>query len=483
MEVMRFSLSKPCLALAFLSLFLCVGRQLALAQDNVVLRWDDAALQAVRNLSTGPPIAARAFAITHTCIYDAWAAYDPVAVGTRLGGTLRRPAAEHTLANKEVAISFAAYRALTDLFPTQQTIFDELMKSLGYDLVNTTTNASTPAGVGNLAADAVLAFRRADGSNQLGDLNPGAYSDYTRYRPVNFPDRVIDPNRWQPLRLPNGQVQRFLAPHWGNVIPFALKSGLEARPEKAPAFFEFRFFGWPYRRQALELLNISANLGDLEKTIAEYWSDCPRNETPPGHWLLFGQFVSRRDKHGIDEDAKMFFALANAGFDAGVAIWATKRLYDSVRPITAIRFLFRGQRVRAWGGPGKGTQLIFGEDWKPYQEADFVTPPFAEYVSGHSGSSSASAEILKSFTGSDDFGASVTLAVGSSRIEPGITPSTEITLSWDTFSEAAAEAGMSRLFGGIHFTDGNIEGHKLGRKVGAMVWQKAQTYFNGDATL
>src|SRR5215510_12790488 len=125
---MWFSISKPCLALASLLLILGGGRQPALAQDNAVLRWDQAALQAVRDTGTGPTIAARAFAITHTCIYDAWAAYDPVAVGTRLGGTLRRPAAEHILANKEEAISFAAYRALTDLFPTQQTIFDELMK-------------------------------------------------------------------------------------------------------------------------------------------------------------------------------------------------------------------------------------------------------------------------------------------------------------------------------------------------------------------
>jgi len=241
------------------------------------------------------------------------------------------------------------------------------------------------------------------------------------------------------------------------------------------------FFGWPYRRQALELLNISANLGDREKTIAEYWADSPGTETPPGHWLLFGQFVSRRDKHGLDEDAKMFFALSNGVFDAGVAIWAIKRLYDSVRPITAIRFLFRGQRVRAWGGPGNGTQIILGEDWRPYQEANSITPPFPEFVSGHSGFSAVSAEILKSFTGSDDFGASVTLAAGSSRIEPGITPSTEITLSWDTFTIAAEEAGMSRLFGGIHFTDGNLEGRKLGRKVGALVWQKALTYFNGTA--
>jgi hypothetical protein len=481
MEVMRFSISKPCLSLVSLLLLLGGWRQLVQAQDNAVLRWDEAALQAVRNTRTGPPIAARAFAITHTCIYDAWAAYDPVAVGTRLSGALRRPVVEHTQANKQEAISFAAYRALLDLFPTQQALFDGLMKSLGYDPANSTTDTSTAAGAGNLAAAAVLAFRHSDGSNQLGDLNPGAYSDYTGYRPVNFPDRVIDPNRWQPLRLPNGQVQRFLTPHWGNVIPFALQSGSDVRPEKAPAFFEFMFFGWPYRRQALELLNISANLGDREKTIAEYWSDGPGTETPPGHWLLFGKFISRRDNHGLDEDAKMFFALANAGFDAGVAVWATKRLYDYVRPITAIRFLFRGQRVRAWGGPGIGAQLIFGEDWQPYQEPDFVTPPFAEYVSGHSGFSAASAEILKSFTGSDDFGASATLAAGSSKIEPGITPSTDITLSWATFSEAAMEAGMSRLFGGIHFMDGNLQGQKMGRKVGALVWQKAQTYFNGTA--
>ncbi len=476
---MRFSISKPCLALVGLFLLGGVG-QLALAQDNVVLRWDEAALQAVRNTRTGPPIAARAFAITHTCIFDAWAAYDAVAIGTRLGGTLRRPAVERTLANKQEAISFAAYRALLDLFPTQQALFDGLMTSLGYDPDNTTTDISSPAGIGNMASAAVLDFRHTDGSNQLGDLNPGAYSDYTGYRPVNFPDRVVNPNRWQPLRLPNGQTQRFLAPHWGNVIPFALQSGLAVRPERAPAFFEFTFFGWPYRRQALQLLNISANLGDLEKTIAEYWSDGPGTETPPGHWLSFGQFVSRRDQHSLDEDAKMFFALANAEFDAGIAVWATKRLYDYVRPITAIRFLFRNQRVKAWGGPGKGTQLIFGDDWQPFQEPDFVTPPFAEYVSGHSGFSAAGAEILKSFTGSDDFGASATLAMGSSRIEPGITPSTEITLSWDTFSDAASEAGMSRLFGGIHFMDGNIEGQKMGRKVGARVWQKAQIFFNGE---
>jgi hypothetical protein len=79
--------------------------------DNVVLQWNAAALQGARDSGVGPPIVARALAIVHTCIYDAWAAYDPVAVGTRYGSALRRPSRQRTRRNKAQAISFAAYRA------------------------------------------------------------------------------------------------------------------------------------------------------------------------------------------------------------------------------------------------------------------------------------------------------------------------------------------------------------------------------------
>jgi hypothetical protein len=83
----------------------------------VVLRWDEQTLAAIPALKTGPTINARALAIGHTAMYDAWAAYDATAVGTRLGGRLRRPAAERTLAHKRMAVSFAAYRAPLNLFP------------------------------------------------------------------------------------------------------------------------------------------------------------------------------------------------------------------------------------------------------------------------------------------------------------------------------------------------------------------------------
>ena len=89
------------------------------ADDNAVLRWGEQSLAAIRALKTGPTINARALAIVHTAMYDAWAAYDPVAVGTRLGGSLRRPAGERTDAYKSQAVSYAAYRALLNLFPAR----------------------------------------------------------------------------------------------------------------------------------------------------------------------------------------------------------------------------------------------------------------------------------------------------------------------------------------------------------------------------
>ncbi len=458
-----------------LLLLLCAATK-AMAADNAVVQWNDAMLQAIRNTRMAPPIAARALAIVHTSIYDAWAAYDPVAVGTRLGGSLRQPASERTLENKQKAVSFAAYRALVDLFPTQKALFDALMSQLGYNPSDTSTDTTTPSGIGNVAAAALLSFRHNDGSNQLGDLNPGAYSDYTGYRPVNSPDNVVDINRWQPLRLPSGQVQTFLTPHWERVTPFGLASASEFRPTP-PSFFPHRQF----RQQALEVLRISARLNDTQKAIAEYWSDGPGSETPPGHWQLHAQFVSRRDGHSIDDDAKMFFALGNALLDASIASWEAKRFYDYVRPITAIRELFRGQSVVAWAGPFQGNKHIMGEDWLPYQVPSFLTPPFAEYVSGHSTFSAASAEILKSFTGSDRFGGSAVVRAGSSLIEPGLTPATDILLSWRTFSLASQEAGLSRLYGGIHFRDGNLRGRNMGRLIGERAWQKAQTYFDGTA--
>ncbi|HSO55928.1 MAG TPA: hypothetical protein VL330_25000 [Actinomycetes bacterium] len=181
------------------------------ADDNAVLRWGEQALAAIRALRTGPTINARALAVVHTSMYDAWAAYDATAVGTRLGGSLRRPPAERTDAYKSQAVSYAAYRALLNLFPARSADFRGLMTGMGYDPDDASTDPASPTGVGNQAAAAVLAFRAGDGSNQAN-----GYADTIGYQPVNTPDQVNDPFRWQPLRHPdaNGNliVQKYLTP-------------------------------------------------------------------------------------------------------------------------------------------------------------------------------------------------------------------------------------------------------------------------------
>jgi len=457
------------------------------------VQWDNAALQGVRDSHLGPPMVARALAIAHTCMFDAWAAYDKKAIGTQFGDRLRRPKEERTLANKNEAISFAAYRALVDLFPLSKTsVFDPLMTSLGYDLNNLTINTYTPAGIGNVACAAVLAFRHGDGSNQLGDLHPGAYSDWTGYISVNTastvpvnPGLVLDPNHWQRLTYDDGATvpmphivtPSFVGAQWYRVVPFAMTS-----PDQFRSFigqFGPTFYGSEtYLQQSEDLITISANLTDTQKMIAEYWVNGPRTELPPGHWELFGQFVSRRDNHSVDADAKMFFALANAILDAGIAAWDAKRAFDSVRPVTSIPYLFHGQQIRAWR-PFQGTQTFDGSLWIPYQPTTFPTPPFPEYISGHSTFSAAGAEILKLFTGSDKFGASVTIPAGSSNVEPGLTPQQDITLHWATFTIAANQAGISRRYGGIHFELADVVGRATGRLVADQAWIRALMYMRG----
>src|SRR5205823_3087315 len=130
----------------------------AVAIDNVVLQWNEATLDAIRNTKSAPPIAARAFSITHTAMFD------PVAKGTRLGSSLRRPEVERTAANKEKATSFAAYRVLVDLFSTQTAVFGALMSSLGYDPSDISADTSSPSGIGNICAQALLNYRHTDGS-------------------------------------------------------------------------------------------------------------------------------------------------------------------------------------------------------------------------------------------------------------------------------------------------------------------------------
>jgi hypothetical protein len=471
------------------------------SSDNVILKWNEELLQAIRlhPPQTGPTITARAIGVLHTATYDAWAAYDAVAKGTRLGSQLRRPATERTLDNKDKAISFAAYRVLTDLFPVSryprigEVNFAGQMTELGYTPSNS-TDRTTPEGIGNVAAQAVLDYRHNDNSNQLN-----GYADTTGYRPVNTWDRINDPWRWQPLCVltptgvangkphlpvppdtctaPNYSVQPAYTPQWKNVVQFAPFTYQIPGPKKLP--------NGQYDPAEVDLLlQESADLTDREKVTAEYWADGPNTEFPPGHTCVFAQVISRKRAHSLDTDVKMFFEVGNALMDAGIASWHAKYKWDFVRPATSIRARYAGKPVRSWLGPYQGYGTVDGTQWRPYQAPNVVTPPFPEYTSGHSTFTAAGAHILTQFTGSDSFGASVTIKAGSSLFEPRTatepgTPVNDVTLSWPTFTLAAEEAAMSRIYGGIHFKSGNEHGRMMGRQVGVNVHAKAQLYIRG----
>ena len=154
--------------------------------------------------------------------------------------------------------------------------------------------------------------------------------------------------------------------------------------------------------------------------------------------------------------------------DASIAVWDAKVFYDYVRPVSAVRHVFAGQTIEAWGGPFQGTRPIAGEQFRPY----LATPPFAEYTSGHSAFSAAAATVLRLFTGSPRFGATVVIAPGSSAIEPGVTPARPVALSWRTFDDAADEAGLSRRLGGIHFRDGDLASRAMGKAIGRRVFRE-----------
>jgi PAP2 superfamily len=452
--------------------------------DNVILKWNDELLQTIRAnpAGTGPTITARALSVLHTATYDAWAAYDAKAK-PRFGDTPRQPATEHTPENKNKAISFAAYHTLVDLFGSRQADYAAQMTELSYAL----DDPSTAASVGREAAQDVIAFCHDDGANQLGDDprgTPGVpYSDTSGYQPVNSGDTVTDPWRWQPLRVPlgSGPQQKPYTPHWKDVDAFALTSPFQFYTPPGPP----KLPDGSYDPQDVDTaLADTSNLTDTKKMMAEYWADGPRSEFPPGHWAVFGQVLSRKRGHSVDTDAKLFFALGNALLDASVSAWAAKYQWDFARPTTAIRERYKGKLINSWLGPYKGYGMVPGEQWMPYQAPNVVTPPFPEYTSGHSTFSAAARIILGAFTGTDNFGAKVTIKAGSSLFEPRTatnpgTPARDVTLSWKTFTDAADQAGWSRRYGGIHFYSGDMHGRVAGASIGWAVYNKAKSYWDG----
>jgi hypothetical protein len=574
---------------------------------SVARIWDEVLLDAIRRDIPRPTVHARNLYYLSAGMWDAWAAYDPVADGVFVEEDL--PAADVTKARNE-AISYAAYRILSHRYgqavgsADSLAEFNKTMESLCYPTDVSRSVGISPAALGNRIAITVIRIGLDDGSNERGKYAaPG-------YVPVNEPMIVkrsgtvmVDPNRWQPLALDEqvsqndipipDKVQRNVTPHWGNVTSFGMapdERGLPIDPGVPPKLDD-ELTDPVFKAEALEVIRRSSmleaadttidispggsgnndlgtndgagysvnpvtgepyapnvvKLGDYARALTEFWADGPASETPPGHWNTVANAVvaspgfERRlggvgdELDPLEWDVKMYLALNGAVHDAGIAAWGAKGYYDSSRPISMIRYMgglgqssnpdapsynaaglplerglvevitrrssrpgrrhaaLRGHvgevAIRAWQGNPEdpatgvgGVGWILAVDWVPYQLPTFVTPAFAGYISGHSTFSRSAAEVLTAMTGSAFFPGGMsewTIPEGSLKVEAG--PSVDVTLQWATYYDAADQAGISRLFGGIHVPADDFNGRRTGSLCGKEAWQKALTYFDGSA--
>ena len=469
---------------------------------SIAAQWIDAALGAIRKELPAPTIITRKLHLLAASMNDAFAAFDSSLKGAyrdlKLNGI---SSSETSASDQEFAVAHAAHKSLRRLFPDQRKSFRSLLKDQGFD-----DRDDASGKLGRKAARSVLKERNDDGSNASNN-----YEDTSAYE---YSEKSKDINEWKPLKIPSGKVldengipavtkdpdsftlQKPITPHWGRVEPFAIAAGSQFRPPAPPRFGDDSSYidalgnkttgDAAFRKQFSEVVDIGSALTPKQKVTAEYWADGPQTSTPPGHWNEIALDLCARDGNSLKEDIKLFHALNAAMFDVGIAVWDAKYTHNFVRPQSAIRELFRDDQITAWAGPNQGSTLIPGSEWRPYQDVTFVTPAFPEYTSGHSGFSYAAATVLEEFFGSDQFFDGVSRGMNdldgdgqrdligqhtTSQMEFEDYDGEPITLQWETLWDAAADAGRSRLYGGIHIQDGDLRGREIGSAVGEVVVQ------------
>jgi hypothetical protein len=387
------------------------------APRDVVLLWNDAALAAIRAERTPPPVAARNLAVVHVAVYDA------VNAVTRTHQSFRFEATAFPDTSAEAAAAVAAHRALVSLYPRQVEQFDAVLDEA---LESVPEGAAKTNGIrlGQAFAEKVLSWRG-------GDMVAARTSSYAPRAGVG---------RWRPTPP---EYRPALLPGWESVPCFALRNAAQFHPPGPPEAASEEFVASYRQVKALGAFNSGVRTRE-QTEIARFWDDGVGTVTPPGHWNRIAQAVAAERGQGVAENARLFAVLNVALADAAIACWECKYSYDLWRPVTAIRAADRLENPALAADTG-WTSLL-------------TTPPFPSYTSGHSTFSAAAAAALANFFGRDD----VRFATTSDGL-PGV------TRSFAGFAAAAREAGLSRIYGGIHWNFDNREGLACGKKVGDYV--------------
>jgi hypothetical protein len=367
---------------------------------DVVTDWNAVTLSAIKVTSTNPPRASRVLAMVHCAMYDAINAMEDEPFEPFLA-----PPGSPKNGSEKAAAAAAAHRVLVAILPSQQAAFDAALAE---------SVAGLPVGHkrkgmdwGIKCANFVLEVRANDGADVAVPYTP-----------------FSGPGFWQPT--PPANVPALL-PNWPQVTPFTMTSGSQFRLGPPPALDSAEYANDYYEVKELGSLTSATRTAD-QTEIAQFWADGGGTITPPGHWNVIAQTVATQHGNSVIENARLFAMLNCALADAAIACWDMKYTYNHWRPITAIR-------------------AADDSEWAPL----IVTPPFPSYTSGHSTFSRAAATVLAGFFGRDD----ITFTTTSDGL-PGV------LRAFTSFSDAANEAGMSRIYGGIHWQYDNIVAQDMG---------------------
>ena len=336
---------------------------------------------------------------------------------------------------------------------------------------------TTAVGIGNLAGKAVVRGRENDGMNQLGNEigrvnNLTPYADYTGYRPVNTAYDLLDASRWQPDMQRQGaglyKIQQFVTPQFGLVEPFSYKTPLDYSVPP-PLHSNPRNFAH-YKAQADTVLRFSAEMTEEQKLIAELFDDKLRS--------VALSTASAARFHGLTaiEAIHLDFIQNISVFDAGIFVWQEKMRHDAVRPFSAIHLIYGNSPVEAWAGPGMGPGTIRGSEWKAYlEEADHP-----EYPSASACFCAAHAQAGRRYLKTDMIDFQSVYPAGTSRIEPGVTPAEDTTVSFHSWTDFSRDCGLSRVWAGVHFEAAVEESQKVCDVFGDLAYEYGMARITGS---
>ena len=425
------AMGKRILALCFIILALVVQPAQAgsVGADTVIRDWYRLILELVRHTPTySPPVASRAFAYLGVTAYEALASGDTTltSLSGQLNGLTAVPPRENGAYDEAVVLQAALSSAARELFgntgPTGQRALKRMTEKLSAEvsagLAPDLVARSQAYGQGVTAH--ILAWSKGDGGADVENMG--------------FPLEFALGNRkdsWIPTSLIN-QQQKPLLPKWGENRPFAMETGNGCPLPPPPTYSEDK--GSDFHKEAVEVYAAVNEVTDEQRAIARFWSDDPMlSPTPPGHWIVIGLKILDERQASAAEHADLVARLGVTLADAFIGCWHSKFEYDLLRPVTYIK-------------------RVIDPKWEPI----LITPPFPEYPSGHSTQSGAAATVLTAFFGEN-------YAFTDNTHEKDKLPSR----SFGSFWEAAEEAGVSRLYGGIHFRAAIDRGLDQGRCIGA----------------